>query len=867
MKSRLYILVFIFLSVLLPVETSATHNRAGEIRCKQIAELTYEITIITYTYSLSAADREELEVSWGDDTYSIAPRVEKVMLPDYYQRNKYVSVHTFPGPGAYRILVQDPNRNYGVNNIPNSVNTVFSISTTIYIIPDLGTNTTPVLLNPPINLAGYHKFFIHNPGAYDAEGDSLAYRLTDCLGEDGEPIEGYTLPPTTDELYIDEYTGDFIWNTPADTGKYNVAFAIEEWRSGIKIGEMIQDMQIDVHETDNNPPVNVVPDDICVLAGDTVDLVVYSEDVDGDSIELTMAGGPLIFEEDSAVYEVTESQPGLAIANLRWATTCSHIRKRPYDIVLTAKDDNSDIKLVDMDHFSIKVMGPPVTDIEVTKVSATLSLDWRTPSCKVKSYHIYRRNKSNDIEPDSCQTGIPPSWGYELIGETEDTTFFDNNDGEGLYQGFEYCYRIVVEYEDGSLSPPSHEICAVLERGIPLITNVSVRHTDIQFGSILVKWMKPLSLDTISNANGPFVYFLYRSDGIWAEDLDPLDTLAYEDTSYVDTLFNTLDMGYSYSVALVNFEPGNQFRVGNPQIASSPYLETTGSDRMIDFKINRNTPWINYRYDYYLQNDDGTWSLQGSSTEREWRITGLDNDKKYCYRVVTRGYYMLDDSTEVENSNFSQVTCEVPVDSVPPCRPSLSVTSNCDSMFNHLVWSLKSDSCTVDIDHFLILYAMDVESPLDTLVVLPDAELREYYHFPKDEMGICYQVIAVDGAGNESLPSVKICTDACSDYRLPNVFTPNGDGMNDIYYAYNPGEVVKMVDMKIYNRWGDLVYETTNPEIAWDGKLLNSDRVASTGVYYYICTIYEERISGTEERAITGFIQLIAETGSSTIND
>ena len=89
------------------------------------------------------------------------------------------------GPGIYQVLVQDPNRNFGVENIPNSVNTVFSVKTILFVNPELGSNNTPILLNPPINQAAQYRTFIHNPGAYDVDGDSLTYLLTDCTGEDG----------------------------------------------------------------------------------------------------------------------------------------------------------------------------------------------------------------------------------------------------------------------------------------------------------------------------------------------------------------------------------------------------------------------------------------------------------------------------------------------------------------------------------------------------------------------------------------------------------------------------------------------------------------------------------------------------------
>ena len=105
---------------------NATHNRAGEITYRQLSDLTYEITITTFTYTLSLADRPTLNVEWGDNTTSVAPRIPpNLILPNFYRRNIYIINHTYPGPGIYKIVVQDPNRNAGVKNIPNSVNVIF----------------------------------------------------------------------------------------------------------------------------------------------------------------------------------------------------------------------------------------------------------------------------------------------------------------------------------------------------------------------------------------------------------------------------------------------------------------------------------------------------------------------------------------------------------------------------------------------------------------------------------------------------------------------------------------------------------------------------------------------------------------------
>jgi len=244
MKRTLSILItFLLYSTV----TYATHNRAGEITFKLISGYTYEVTITTFTFTQSAANRSQLTVEWGDNTASVAPLVSRTVLPNFYYHNIYTARHTFPGPGIYQILMQDPNRNFGILNIPNSVNVIFSIKTTMVISPDVGNNNTPVLLNFPIDKAAVGHIFIHNPSAFDPDGDSLSYSLTVCTGQDGKPIPNYTLPSYTDTFYVDPVVGDLVWDTPKDTGKYNVAMNISEWRKGVKIGNIVRDMQIDVH--------------------------------------------------------------------------------------------------------------------------------------------------------------------------------------------------------------------------------------------------------------------------------------------------------------------------------------------------------------------------------------------------------------------------------------------------------------------------------------------------------------------------------------------------------------------------------------------------------------------------------------------
>ena len=120
----------------------------------------------------------------------------------------------------------------------------------------------------------------------------------------------------------------------------------------------------------------------------------------------------------------------------------------------------------------------------------------------------------------------------------------------------------------------------------------------------------------------------------------------------------------------------------------------------------------------------------------------------------------------------------------------------------------------------------------------------------------CFAVTAVDSTGNESPVVTKTCVDNCPIYDLPNVFTPNGDGVNDLFIPL-PYRYVKDIDIKIFDRWGLLMFETTNPAILWDGKNKSTKTMCSDGTYFYICIINEIRVDGIKPHILKGFVQLI----------
>ena len=757
------------LMFLIMASASATHNRAGEITYTQISALTYEVTVTTFTYTLSKADRPTLDVEWGDNSITNVARVSETFLPNNYKKNVYVSQHTYPGPGIYRIVVQDPNRNYGVENIPNSVNVVFSISTILIVNSSIGMNSTPVLLNPPYDKAALGHIFIHNPAAFDPDGDSLSYKLTVCTKEDGKPITNYTLPPASKKFYVDSISGDLVWDTPTTIGIYNAAMEIQEWRGGIKIGVVVRDMQIEVYETDNNPPVTSPLADLCVEVGETVSLNISATDEDADSIKLIATSGIFTSGSCKATFTPLSSAPGLTTARLQWVPCHSNVRHQPYDIIIKAEDNNGELQLVDIDNMSIKVLGPPPVLSDVMPQGNFVQLIWQnygTP--EIAGFSIYRREGASSLVADTCYDGLPSSSGFVKVGYVSGSnalTFTDTDGGAGLEAGTEYAYRIVAVYPNGTESKPSNEIVTALIRGLPLITHVSIRNTSSTNGSLTLAWHKPLHLDTIP-ANGPYEYRIYRAEGITGTDYQLIYTLPtadLNDTVYIDTLINTLDKGWIYKIELYNNESGNRFLIGDPGIASSLFADASPGDRKVRFELKRNVPWINTAYDFYRFNGTA-WVLIGSTSGQLTFVDGnLINGTEYCYYVVSTGGYQ-GVGTPKNLINFSQQICITPVDNEPPCTPVLTVSSQCDSLYNMVRWTITDQQCYEDVAAYKLYYKQTSEEELELLVTIDDRDIHKYIHNLPDYVAGCYAISTVDAVGNESDLSTMICVDSCNFY-------------------------------------------------------------------------------------------------------
>jgi gliding motility-associated-like protein len=111
-----------------------------------------------------------------------------------------------------------------------------------------------------------------------------------------------------------------------------------------------------------------------------------------------------------------------------------------------------------------------------------------------------------------------------------------------------------------------------------------------------------------------------------------------------------------------------------------------------------------------------------------------------------------------------------------------------------------------------------------------DQSPTHIYGIPTRNTGYIVSLTLTDDFGCQTMASKKITVYSSCYLAVPNAFTPNGDGKNDLLHPLNAVKAENL-DFKVYNRWGQLVFETKNWKQGWDGTC--NGQPQQTGVYVW----------------------------------
>jgi hypothetical protein len=342
---------FLFLSgllVLLVSQVTASHLMGGQITARQISGLTYEITLTAYRDTVGipmypTATLRIQDFTTGYDSSITSNHNGASVYINRVEVYSYVDTIDLPANAQYNISWEECCRNGAILNMSNPFSESMHFMTEV-TVDGSGFNSTPVFLNPPVFLAQKYSLFQYNPLPYDADGDSLAWLLETPLGAGGDTVAGYTLPHADplNPFTLNSLTGELTW-MPDSNGFWEASFRVEEYRGGVKIGEIRRDMQIIVVDDTTNWhnivfnngswPVNGQGNFAMILNPNVpFNLTVTASDMDNDPLNLTAQGEPLMFANNPAVWTLQNNVPGSITGVLSWTPTISQARLASYTV-------------------------------------------------------------------------------------------------------------------------------------------------------------------------------------------------------------------------------------------------------------------------------------------------------------------------------------------------------------------------------------------------------------------------------------------------------------------------------------------------------------------------------------------------------
>lgn len=116
------------------------------------------------------------------------------------------------------------------------------------------------------------------------------------------------------------------------------------------------------------------------------------------------------------------------------------------------------------------------------------------------------------------------------------------------------------------------------------------------------------------------------------------------------------------------------------------------------------------------------------------------------------------------------------------------------------------------------------------------------------------QLVSIGGNGCQDTLVKYIDVEPRVSYFLPNAFTPNGDSKNDKFEGVGYTYGMQGFQLSIWDRWGSLIFETTDPNEGWNGRLSNSGETLPNGVYVYKLKYLTPRRQLIENK---GFVTLV----------
>ncbi len=769
------------------------------------------------------------------------------------QRLEYsIVVNLPPSATGYDIVFQRCCRNPGISNIPDPG--VIGITLTTQIPPfvdDSNPNSSPVFNTyPPEAICTNFDFFL-DQGATDIDGDSLSYSFcTPLNGGSTDNPSPAPLPaatfneipwgvgfsavdpiPSTPPFAIDSETGA-ITGFPTNPGAFVIGICVSEYRDGELLSTVMRDFQFNVVMCDPTIISAAQPqstDQYCI--GETIEFfensigaqeLLWDFGVAGTDSDISFDESPTFTYPDTGTYEV------LLIANPSWpcADTSSQVFYiyEPIDLEIELNDFAC---LGGVEAFDLSVDGaftantnitwtfsgglPASSNLEspgwvtfaneenwsVTAVAehygcvSNQTFDWVAPDdpfADIADQSSFCEGYTFDFD-NLSENGESWAWDFGVIG-SEDFSFEESPTFTYPYPGI-FTVELIVSapFTCNDTASATVEIFPEINPAFEVpdpecfsTNNFSLTPIFINQPETQYNWDFGGETTSADASNGSVNNLSYAEPGTYSVE--------------VTATANGCEVVASEEIWVIE-DPTINFQSG-PAFGCPPHS--------VNF-VNNSTTETATTYEW--QFGDGTVSVAPSPS--------------HIY----------------ENSGNFSVTLQMT--STGFCSQELILTQN------NIIEVLPVPQAGFDITPNQV----DILDPTVSYNSMYDSGLECFYNFGDGgSSSYCSGEYAYSDGGLFQVTQTVINEAGCSStafgevavsgtvFYAPNTFTPNNDGVNDVWIPIALG--ITEYHLQVYNRWGQLIWETVDAATPWLGETMNGSHFVPDGLYHYQVKIEDQ---------------------------
>ena len=310
------------------------------------------------------------------------------------------------------------------------------------------------------------------------------------------------------------------------------------------------------------------------------------------------------------------------------------------------------------------------------------------------------------------------------------------------------------------------------------------------------------------------------------------------------------------------------YRVGNsrfiamkyPELDSLSYTVETRCDNTI-LHVTGVDDFLSRAHTYSLSYNALAWNTEAwadSAARKEGKLSNTIYLNEAIYGETTFRLCYDDSIRQALGLDSACVEVTVPLDSIKAVKMELVASATARDAKNELdrpseqqLTDGNSYSGILEVAFYsnptpaARYYQWSIYKSSERIMTRRDKDIRYAFTEPGS-----YRVVGKVNNEYCTCDSMEKIINISESYlRVPNVFTPNGDGKNDEFrVAYRS---IKEFHCWVYNRWGKLVYDWTDPEKGWDGTI--NGRPAAEGAYFYVI-----RALGTDAPKNAGYMSKIS---------